>query len=321
MRDADGAGLSSSSIAWGALVFAVTAPRPWPAFSFDPNRARRIAFALALASAIVGLTAYPGFGWGTSIPAPGYQVAVAVGSTVALAFQALGPLVALGLISLRGASRVERVSVWLLVLAACAPLVPPLIPSGDSGHMYFYPGALAFLVAGGLIIGALALRARNARPQPHGRSIAVSTAAIAVCGMGAYVAAIVPWFRRPDRDLSMLAGTPELQIALEVQAAFESTATNVMVFAATVLILVVALVPLAARRLRLGVVTGGAALVIAYGFLLLSGFIALSAIEQSNEWLPYDALFTAYRLGAIATVFVLVDGGWSARPATTANPA
>jgi hypothetical protein len=321
VRDATEAGLSPSSIAWGALRFAVTAPRPWPAVSFDPSRARRVAFALALASAIVGLTAYPGFGWGTSIPAPAYQPAVAIASTVVLAVQVFGPLMALALVSRPGATPAERISVMLLVAAAGAPVVESLIPSeagATYGDMYVYPGAVVFVCAVVMIIIALALRPRDARPGSRPSAIAVSTGVVATGGVAAYVTAVAPWFERPPRDLSTLVRTPLLRIALEFEAAFEATVTNVLVFAAVVLVLVVILVPLAAAHLRLDVVTATAVLVIGYGFLLLSGFIALGAIEQSNEWLPYDALFTAYRLGSIAAVFVLIDGGLSTRPVRTA---
>ena len=142
-------------------MFAATAQRPWPRVSFDPDRARQAAFTLALIAALVGLTYYPGYSVGSGVLQLPWGFVKFLSDTLVVATQVLGTIGAVILISVvTGTAPRERAAVWMLALAAAAPLVQALLGYGD---LYLYPSALVYPAALILIVGALALRRRGGR--------------------------------------------------------------------------------------------------------------------------------------------------------------
>lgn len=311
LRDAQEAGIPRSHIAWAALAFALAAPRSWPALSLEPRRARRLAFALAFVGALLGLTYYPGFEIGHTPP----WAIVVVKSTIdmlVLGVQVIGTLAAVVLISVsRGVPGRERASVWLLALAAAAPLGPAFLGYGTGDSMYLYPSALSFIAAIALIVAAVAVRRpRPLRPRPTPRTIALATTGIATLAGVALVLATVGWVTRTPLVTDQPVGSPLYEEWLSLKTTFESHVDVVLVASAIVAVVIVigvAVVGIRHRWFDLHTAAAAAVFLIAFGYVQLSQYLGL--------WTPTFGLaegtptvLSILRLAFVVTVFIAVDG-------------
>jgi hypothetical protein len=317
LRDAEEVGLRPSGIAWGALAFALTASRPWPAVSLDPIRMRRVAFALTLVGAAIGLTYYPGFEYGSDLPA-GLASTKFVLDILVLAIQVLGPIAGLILVSVtRGTPSAERVSVWLLALAATAPLgalaIGDLFSVSPDLYvdLYIYPGALAYAAAAALIVAAFALRRpRVAHPRPRVASVVVASVAVAALGTASWSLASSIWYTREPLVASEPVGSPIYEQWLEIKTAFEAQVAAVLVGSAVAVIVVATAVVLAGvvhRGIDLRTATVAAAFLLLWGYVVLTQYLAL-AVSVSGLAEASPTLLSILRIAFIATVFAAVDG-------------
>jgi hypothetical protein len=310
VRDATEAGLSPSSIAWGALAFAVTAPRPWPVVSFDQNRARRIAFALSLTGALLGLTWYPLVEFGSTLPA-GVAMVKAVIDTVTLAVETLGPIAAVVVISAARATPTrERASVWMLAIAAAAPLVAPYL-ARDAMDMYANPGALAFAGAAALVIAAVILRDRGKASAPASpRAIVGGSALVLFTGGVGWAVAASMWFGRTPLVTTEPLGSVLYDIWLQLKLEFEAKVDFVLALGVFVVLGAagtVVLTGILRGSPALKVATLTSAFLLVWGYVLMSGYFAL-ALPSPGIAGASPLLLTALRLAVVSTIFVAVDG-------------
>lgn len=319
VRDAAGAGLSPSSIVWGAVVFALIAPRPWPVVSFDPYRARRVAFALALSAALLGLTWYPLVEIG-SMPT-GLALVKSAVDTVTLALEALGPVAAVILISAaRGTATRERASVWILAIAATAPLVAPRLTS-NSMDIYANPSAVAFAGAAALVVAAMLLRMRESESvAATRRAIMGSAAVVLVLGGTGWAVAASMWFGRTPLVTTEPVGSMLYEIWLQLRLEFEAEVEFVLalgIFTVLVSVGVVVLSGLLRGADGLKVATLATTFALIWGYILLSEYFAL-ALPSPGIAGASPLLLTALRFAVAATVCVAVDGirrpRWNRQP-------
>jgi len=329
-RDAEAEGLSPSGIAWGALAFALTAPRPGPAIAVDPVRMRRLAFAVSLAAALIGLTYYPSWGYGLGLLAPLAAVWFVLDAVV-LAVQALGTLAAISLIAGRGASRAERWSAAMLALAATSPLAADAISRvawNDGDYfvdLYVYPATAAYLAAVVLIVGAIAVRRpRVTRPRPRPRTIALGAAAIAALGAALWALAASIWFTRAPLVAPELGSTLYGEW-LELKTAYEAHVTAVLVGSAGVavaLVVAVVVIGIAHRAVDLRIAVVIAAFALTWGWILLAQYLALG-VDYSALADAANGVRTLLRL-AIVVAVLAVEGGrrpFALRPHTASGRA
>lgn len=312
LRDAPDAGIPRSQIAWGALAFAMAAPRRWPALpALDRARTARIAFALALTSALLGLTRYPGYEIGANVLSVWSPLRFGI-DAVMLVVEVLGPIVAT-VLTVRGRELpgAERLAVGLLVLASAAPLAPLLL--GWGGDLYFYPGALAFAVAVVLVVVALVVRTGRApttrRPAAPGL-VALAASTVAALGSLGLFGAVSAWAGRVPLVTDYAPDSPGYTEWVDLKTAFEARVDGAFVVSALVVLLLVAgVVAVGALGLRpgLGMSTATAVLVVVLGYAQLSQFLELGTPTAAAVIAP-TLLITATRIALIATVFVGVDG-------------
>ncbi|MEO8527862.1 MAG: hypothetical protein ABI435_02180 [Pseudolysinimonas sp.] len=310
LRDAPEAGIPRGQIARGALAFALAAPRPLPTVSLDPYRMRRLAFALAFVGAALGLTYYPGFENGHPLPTA-FALAKFTIDMLVQGVEVIGTLAAIVLISaVRGVSVRERASVWLLALAAVAPLGPTLLGYGD-GDFYLYPGALSFVVAIGLIATAVALRRpRPTRARSTPRAIALATMGIALLAGSALALAAVGWVTRIPLVTNEPIGSPLYEEWLSIKTGFEEQVGALLLtslIVAVAIVVGVAVVGIRHRLFDLRTAVAAAVFLIVFGYVQLSQYFGL--------WTPTFGLAEAtptvlsvLRLALVVTVFIAVDG-------------
>lgn|GEM_PF-6864213 len=222
VRDAEEAGIQRSEIARGALAFAVTLGRPTP---FAPQTVRpevlrrrsRLAAALSLSSALVGLSLYAnaagGGGQVTNNTVLDFIHFVAV-SVLAL-FVVVSVVVAAVLVSItRGVHPRVRTAVWLLIVAGTSPLVASQLDSTltNAYSVYLTPGGIAYVVGFGLVVAAslLLVRQSGLRARAKSQRLVVSAlltgiATLAVAALG-LVHAIAVWAARDVPEYSWNIG-------------------------------------------------------------------------------------------------------------------
>lgn len=317
LRDAPEAGVTRGEIAWGALAFAVAAPRLWPTVTLDPQRMPNIAFALAFVGAALGLTYYPGFEYGHTQSSP-IAAAKFVIDAVVLATQVLGSLTAVLLISVaRGVGGRERVSVWLLALAATAPLAPAIFGYGSGESMYLYPSALAYVVAVILMGVAAVLRHPHpTRPRSTPRGIAVATVGMALLAGVALALATMGWLTRTQPVTGEPVGSPVYEEWLSIKTQFETQVAVLLI--ASVIVAAAIVIGVAAVGIRhvlfdLRTAVGAAVFLMLFGYIQLSGYLGLwtptLGLAEGNP-----GLLSFMRLSLVATVFIAVDGVRSPQP-------
>jgi lysylphosphatidylglycerol synthetase-like protein (DUF2156 family) len=274
--------------------------------------------------AALGLTAYPGFDYGQPLPSA-ITTMKAVIDMVVVAVQALGPLAAIILISfVRGVGAPERVSVWLLALAATAPLGPVFLGYGSGESMYLYPSALAFALAAVLIVVAVGLRRPEpARPRARWGMIAAATAGVAMLAGAALTLATVGWLTRTPLVTTEPVGSHLYEEWLWLKTTFEAQVDALLqasVIAAVVIVVAVAVVGITHRAFDLRTAVVAAVFVIVFGYVQLSQYLGL--------WLPTmgvtegnPAVLTILRLALVTTVFIAVDGVPHPRRATSTQVA
>jgi hypothetical protein len=308
LRDAPEAGVGRGQIAWGALAFAATAPRPWPAMSFDNLRARRVGFALALAAALLGLTTYPGYSVGGILPAPWGLLQFAF-DTLVVALQVLGPIVAVVVVSaVRETPWRERAGVRMLALAAAAPLVPALLGRGD--NLYLYPAALAYPAAVALILAALGLRHSGAPSRYRPRAVVGAAALVASAGLGGVSLAAIGWIGRVPLVTSEPVGSALYEEWLRLKVEFEQRVDVLLVASAiTVVVLVAAVtvIGILGRPVSLTAATIGAALLAVFGSAQLVQFLVLAT--PTAGWVDGPGVMgTLVRLATVVAVLATIDG-------------
>lgn len=308
LRDAPEMALGRSQVAWGALVFAATFPRPWPAISIDIMRARRVGFALALAAALVGLTSYPGFSAGGILPHP-WGLLQFTFDTLVVAVQVLGPVVAVIIVLVvRKTPWRERAGAGMLTLAAAAPLVPALLGRGD--NLYLYPSGLAYPAAVALIVAAVGLRGFGAPSRYRPRAIVAAAALVASAGIGGVAIAAVSWTERVPLATSEPIDSASYLYWLRLKVEFEQLVNVLLVACAiTVVALVVAVVVIGVlgRPVKLGTATTGAALFAAFGSAQLAQFFAIAT--PTAGWVDGPGMIgTLVRLATVVAVIAAIDG-------------
>jgi hypothetical protein len=190
LRDAEEVGIRPSQIAFAALAFSVTMPRPLPvraALTVDQiSRRGRVAAALALGAALLGLSQYAsivpsrdltdGLNPGIILPAPG-ELITGFLTIFAVIAPVLGVVIA-G--TTRGIPRRVRVAVLLLAIASCAPVVQFAIDGPNVGEVdpYLSVGALAYVAGGVLTVAAGVLLVRGRRRPQHTSRLSVLWAII-----------------------------------------------------------------------------------------------------------------------------------------------
>jgi hypothetical protein len=212
LRDAAEVGLNRGQIAVAALAFAVTTSHPWPerrALEEVEIRLRsRLAQGLSLTTALLGLSQYASIvsvrdQMGRPIADAGSAVSMATGVLVISAF--LAPVLALIVVSTtRGIVWRERLAVWLLVGASCAPVVQLAVdnqPLSFFSLPYLSPGSAAYPIAAGLVLVAVGLlyraRARTAIATRGARIAAAAGGAAIIAAVTVEVTLTAPaWSRR-----------------------------------------------------------------------------------------------------------------------------
>lgn len=165
LRDAEEAEISRTSIAWGALITALSVQRGAPAMRWpDATRRERLAPAFGAVGAVIAISQWSGLGSSgmvTDAPLMDYLLFL-VGIALGLVGIA-APVLAVSFAASRGVSATARLSVALLVLASFAPIALPLIrdiPSSVTWRdpaAWFAPGDAVFPIGGLIIVAAVIL--------------------------------------------------------------------------------------------------------------------------------------------------------------------
>jgi hypothetical protein len=221
VRDAKEAGLTTSSIALGAVSFAATVARPAASFDGvrggDVTRRSRGAIALGLSAALLAESSYAtiaGVSGGlTGVTA--YDLTVNIMTGLLALYGVAAPIAAvIVVIVTRGMPWRSRFAVLFFAAACLAPLASLSINSALSlsttdsiENPFASAGALAYLAAAALIIAGCALVVR----VPRGRSVPAATgAAVLVAfatGLG-LVSAVFAWNGRPFATYQMPIDDP-----------------------------------------------------------------------------------------------------------------
>ena len=279
--------------------------------SFDPYRARQAAFTLALIAALVGLTYYPGYSVGSGVLQLPWGFVKFLSDTLVVATQVLGTIGAVILISVvTGTAPRERAAVWMLALAAAAPLVQALLGYGD---LYLYPSALVYPAALILIVGALALRRRgdvsSRARRPRRGAVAAAGVLVATLGIGAVALATAGWAGRTPLITMEPAGSPLYEDWMRLKLGFEQLVDTVLIASAIgVIAIVVGVVLIGVLRtpIGLGSTTTAAVVLIVFGYAQLLQFLVLGT--PTAGWVDGPGvLVTLVRVSIVAAVFATVD--------------
>jgi hypothetical protein len=129
---------------------------------------------------------------------------ISITTVLLIAYAIAAPILAVLIVSAsRGVVRRERIAVWLLAVASCAPIIQIAVDTRISAYFdpYVSPGSIAYLVAAGMAaIAAGLLYQTHARPavaSRGGRLIAVAGGAVVIVAVAVGVAlAATAWSRR-----------------------------------------------------------------------------------------------------------------------------
>ena len=315
LADADEAGVSRAEIAVGSLAFAATYDRPLRVRVVDANRRARLASGLALAAALVSVSAY-GISAGYSLS--GFAVfdyAVFVTSALLFLFTAIAPIAAIALVSVtRGIAARIRVAVWLLALATLAPVARASIDSAFTvdGSIYLTVGNLAYLAGAAIVVSAIVLLARGGVPRERRERAAAGVGAIVVflIAAGGFVWFGMLWLGREPLSVDFLASpyaTAEW-LAGEAEAERRLVATWIAV-GVGVLVVCLALASTGwSRKLPAGATRW---LSVGVGFIVLivfASFLAYSELMLSmfGSYEVVAVLFMVGRWGIALTVLFAV---------------
>lgn len=327
VRGAEDAGVTPMHIALGAVAFAVSVDRPLPPSFQRPDatgvqRRGRLAFALALSSALLGLTQYPGVQFGGLTDNTLYNFAVLFFPNALLGgYAALAPIAALLIVTItRGVSARVRWAVALLSIAAAAPVVQQVIDSSSTGGAHYTaPGDLAYLVALVLIVAAAFLVGTGPRPTARARPWAVvgGAAVVALTASAAVVSCVAVWagrempvwngvgFTVPSRHIDEVAARAQWAA---LNARFEALVVQTFVVAWIVVAVLVVLVIVAGlTRRRVAGAASIALFVIAFGYAGLATFLELGT-RTASAVLDLDVLLVVARLALVAVVLASVGG-------------
>ena len=317
VRDAPEAGMRPSSIAVAALAFAVQVGRPFPARrARDPKRSSRLALALALSAALLGLTNYPGISFQGLTGFGVYDFLAFLMGVLLAVFAVLAPIAALVL------ARGPRVRAAVLLLAV-ACLAAPAALTIDSGFLsydayvvsasydtYLVPGDVAYLVAMALIVLAVVL---VWHPTADHSLLAPVIGALSVWALSAAAivyAAGVAWPNRTPLVFGLEKGTPLYADWVQLKNHTEGLVVQLFWAAAVAGLLLGVLVFFAGRLMNSRRATALTVTVAAIVLLGASGMFGFLELVMSGT-VPgglLDPLRLAGQILLTATILVAVGG-------------
>jgi hypothetical protein len=275
-RDAPEAGLSPASITRAALAFAVTYDRPLPARRVPTAQQRaersRLAVGLALSAALLALSVYPAFSFGSVTGFAVWDFVVFFTTALLAVYGVLAPITALVLV--RGTR--PRAAVSLLAAATIAPLLSFLSPSDN-----LYLNGLVVFLAAAMLIGLACVLLWRSSGRSRRAPVVGALAVWAVTAAAVVYAAAVAW---PARTLPVYAQPTQEYYAewLASKESFEALVAQTFVVWAIAGAILGLLVVAIGRRLSERDATGLGAVGVAVSLLGASGVFGLLELGMSD---------------------------------------
>jgi hypothetical protein len=298
LQDAAEVGVRPGQIARGAVAVAVAIQRPSPLPWFGAELRGRVARAIGLSAALVGLSQYAGLVGGYGLGDHTVPSASAAGmGTSLMMYAVIASVVALLMaFSTRSLSARTRTAVVFFAAASAAPIVQSSLNA--EGNASWQPGlyasAIAYAVGAVLVIAGIALTSRRHRDgAPRVRAALVAGIAVLLVGAAGLGNGIVVWSQRPPlafgagpRDASNPVYVQWLQLKEQFEALmaaiFAWSGVAIVVLAAAVVVFAIARRHTSREILGLGL--GAVAVAVLAGGGLL-GFLELaqSGIVPAGE--------------------------------------